>query len=198
MQHLTTDEIKQVIRNIKQERNKLLIRVGFLHGLRISEILDLTKESIRDGYINVQRLKGSLPTIQPWVKHPDKELSEYEGLAAIYGTLKTREKLFKMTRNGAYKLIQRAGVKAGIAKHKLHPHALKHSCAMETINKSGIQNVRQWLGHKSISSTGEYLKVSDEVAAKEIMKSFSAPDKPLYMLHSVRKFRKEPPDLQLV
>ena len=95
MQHLTPDEIKQIIRNIKQERNKLLIRVGFLHGLRISEILDLTKESIRDGYINVQRLKGSLPTIQPWVKHPDKELSEYEGLKSIYGTLKRTRRYLK-------------------------------------------------------------------------------------------------------
>ena len=133
MQHLTLEEIKAIIRNIKKERNKLMVRVGFLHGLRVTELLTLTKESIQDHYINVQRLKGSLKTVQPWIKHPDPELSEYEGLEAIYSTLKPREKVFKMTRNGAYKMIQRSGMRAGIAQHKLHPHALKHSCAMATI-----------------------------------------------------------------
>jgi len=32
---------------------------------------------------------------------------------------------------------------------------------MQTIASAGIENVRQYLGHKSISSTGAYLKVSD-------------------------------------
>ena len=172
MQHLTQDEIKRLVREIPDERQRLMILVGFLHGLRVSELITLTKENIRDGYVSVQRLKGSLKTTQPFVSHPDKELSEADGLKKLYGTLDPKERLFPMTRGGVYKLMQRAGERAGIPKHKLHPHALKHACAMESIDKIGIQRVRQYLGHKSISSTGEYLKESDESASREFAKVF--------------------------
>jgi integrase/recombinase XerD len=166
MKHLSQDEIKALLREIPNERHKLMIRVAFLHGLRCSEVINLVKEDIRDGYVNVQRLKGSLKTVQPYVIHPDPELDESAGLMKLFGTLKNGERLFQITRNGFYKLMQRAGSRAGIPAHKLHPHALKHSCAMVAINKVGIQSVRQYLGHKSLSSTGEYLKESDETASR--------------------------------
>jgi site-specific recombinase XerD len=57
---------------------------------------------------------------------------------------------------------------AGIAEHKAHPHILKHSIAMQTIQSAGIENVRAYLGHKSISSTGAYLKVDDDAASHAI------------------------------
>lgn len=166
MNHLTQDEIKTLLREIPNPRQRLMIKVGFLHGLRVSELINLKKEHIRDGYIRVQRLKGSLKTTQPFVQHPDKELDESVELHDMFRSLKPGEKLFPMTRNGVYKLMQRAGVRAGIPIHKLHPHALKHACAMVSIDKIGIQRVRQYLGHKSISSTGEYLKETDETASK--------------------------------
>ena len=83
-------------------------------------------------------------------------------------TLKPGDRLFPMSRFGVYKLIKRAGKRAGIPEHKLFPHALKHSIAMQTIHSAGIENVRQWLGHKSIASTGAYLRVSDEEASRAI------------------------------
>lgn len=166
MNHLSQDEIKDLIREIPNDRQRLMIRVAFLHGLRVSELVNLTRESIKDGYVKVQRLKGSNKTIQPFVHHPDPLLDESDDLSILYTTLKPGERLFPMSRSGVYRLMQRAGARAGIPAHKLHPHALKHGCAMLAIEKMGIQHVRQYLGHKSISSTGEYLKVSDETASK--------------------------------
>jgi integrase len=171
MQHLTVDEFKQLLGKIPNERKRLMFVVGFFHGLRVSELIGLTKESIADGYINVQRLKGSLKTIQPYIKHPDPELDEYTMLAKLYGTLKKKERLFPWTRDGAFKMMQRAGAAAGLPKHKCHPHSLKHSCAMLAIKKIGIESVRQYLGHKSLSSTGAYLRVSDGEASAEFAKS---------------------------
>jgi site-specific recombinase XerD len=55
--------------------------------------------------------------------------------------------------------------------HKAHPHVLKHSIAMQTIEHAGIENVRQYLGHKSISSTGSYLKVTDAEAAASVQRA---------------------------
>ena len=166
MNHLTQDEIKQLLREIPNQRQRLLIKMGYLHGLRISELLGLTKDNIKGGYVRVQRLKGSKRTTQPYVYKRDKELDESEELQELAVTLKSGERLFPWTRSGIYKLMQRAGTRAGLPFVKLHPHILKHSCAMESIDKIGIQRVRQYLGHRSLSSTGEYLKVSDEEASK--------------------------------
>jgi integrase/recombinase XerD len=173
MQHLTQQEIKNLVQQMPNERQRLMVCVGFLHGLRVSELTQLVKENIKDGHVNVQRLKGSMRTVQPFVKHPDPLLDESRALSKLYGTLKPGERLFPWTRNGVYKMMQRAGMKAGIPAHKLHPHALKHSCAMASIKAAGIENVRQYLGHKSIKSTGEYLKVSDEEASRAFVSAFT-------------------------
>lgn len=171
MNHLTASEIKSLLREIPDTRQRLMLRVAFLHGLRVSEVTSLTRESIRDGYVAVQRLKGSLKTIQPYVAHADPELGEAEGLTALYDSTSPGETLFPMTRDGVLKLMKRAGARAGLPTHKCHPHILKHSCAMSIIG-SGIENTKQYLGHKSLNSTGAYLRVSDEMASKAAAKSF--------------------------
>jgi hypothetical protein len=39
---------------------------------------------------------------------------------------------------------------------------------MQTIRSAGIENVRTYLGHKSIASTGSYLQVDDDAASRAI------------------------------
>jgi integrase len=170
MQHLTIHEVKSLVNEINDPDNKTMILVGFWHGLRVSELINLQGGDIKDGFVSVQRLKGSMKTIQPYVVHPDPALDESKGLKHLADTVGHQTRIFRMTtRYGVYKLIQRAGKKAGIAEHKLHPHVLKHSIAMFSIKKAGIENVRQYLGHKSIASTGAYLKVTDDEASAAIL-----------------------------
>lgn len=166
MNYMTQNEIKQLIREIHNPRQQLMIKVGFLHGMRVSELIALTRENIRDGYVTIVRLKGSNKTVQPYVIHPDTELDESKELHQLFEILKPGERLFPMTRSGVYKLIQRAGTRAGLPRHKLHPHVLKHSCAMVAIKKMQINQVQCYLGHKNLSSTGEYLKVNDDEASR--------------------------------
>lgn len=71
-----------------------------------------------------------------------------------------------MTRFGADKLIRRVAKKAGIPSHLAHFHCAKHTRAMLSIKTAGIENVRVYLGRKSIASTGAYLKVTDAQAAQ--------------------------------
>ena len=39
-----------------------MLLVAYNHGLRVSEVLSLTKENIQDGALVIQRLKGSNKT----------------------------------------------------------------------------------------------------------------------------------------
>lgn len=171
MKHLTAEEVKAIIQHIDKPRQRLMVLVAFYHGLRISELINLKGRDIQDGYVSVQRLKGSLKTIQAFITSHDPEMDEAEPLTMLSVTTKMDELVFPMTRNGFHKLIRRAGTAAGIPQHKLHAHALKHGCAMILIKK-GIEYTRQHLGHRSISSTGEYLRVSDEQASKAAQEAF--------------------------
>lgn len=172
MESLNRTELKALLRAEPNARYRLAYKVGFWHGLRASELCSMTREHILDGFVDVKRLKGSLRTVQRHVnfRETDPELDESAELEELARTLKPGERVFPITRFGLYKAIRRAGMKAGIARaaDRCHPHVLKHSIAMQTIDVAGIQNVRQRLGHKSIASTGEYLKVNDDAAAQRI------------------------------
>lgn len=186
MQHLNLDEVLSLLRAISTvqptgrptvmpaSRQRLMILVSFHHGLRISETINLKGANLTDGFIKVKRLKGSLPTVQPFIAHDNAELDEAKGLRELMQTVKPKERLFPITRFGAYKLLQRAGERANLPQHLMHPHILKHSIAMQTIKVAGIENVRNWLGHKSIASTGEYLKVDGPSAARAIAAAMGA------------------------
>ena len=185
MQHLSRDEVVALLRAAKDEseRDWLMILVAFNHGLRAAEVagqLDsdvkpgklvhpgIRVMDIRDGHLTVKRLKGSLKTIQPLISHENPLLSEQEALEAAIDGLPARAKVFDITRVQFWRLLQKHCKTAGIPAHKAHPHILKHSVAMAAIKKTGIENVRQYLGHKSIASTGAYLKVNDAQASAAV------------------------------
>jgi integrase/recombinase XerD len=173
MQHLAQEEFKSLIQNVSNPRHRLMLKVGFNHGLRVTELTSLTKENIRDGYVRTDRLKGSRGTIHPYVASEDPDLDEAEGLKILAGTLSNGERLFPMTRNGVYKMMQRAGELAGIPHHKLHPHVLKHSCAMRLIEALDIHEVQKYLGHKSLASTGEYLKPDEDAVGRKAARALA-------------------------
>ena len=145
-----------------------MILVGFWHGLRASEVTGFRRDAVRDGHLIVQRLKGSLRTIQPLVEHPDPLLNERQALIDFCSKSTFSKPVFNVSRSQFWRLVQRYAKAAGIPEHKAHPHVLKHSIAMQTIGSAGIENVRQYLGHKSISSTGAYLRVTDADASSAV------------------------------
>ena len=142
------------------ERDYLMILVAYNHGLRASEVVTLTSASICDGFITVKRLKGSRSTTHRLF---DSEASALTTLAAEKAG--ANEPLFNICRQHFWYLVQKHGKVAGIPKHLCHPHIAKHSIAMHTIHRAGIENVRTFLAHVSIASTGCYLKVDDDTAS---------------------------------
>lgn len=170
MQSLTKEEVIGLLRAAKagRERDWLMILTAFWHGLRASEVVAITRDDVQDGYLTVKRLKGSLKTTQALIRHADPLLDEATAYLDLSLNLETNQRFFPIHRATFWRLIRRYAKAAGIPQHKAHPHALKHSIAMQMIDTMGIEHVRQLLGHKSLSSTGEYLKVSDEQASQKL------------------------------
>jgi integrase len=171
MNHLEKHELLAVLRVAREhsELDWLLFAFQYIHALRISEVLHLTPENFDltpdGGFVSVQRLKGSLRTVQPLVSHDEPLLNERPAIEALLTTLQPGQRLFgRLTKQNANYRFAKYARLAGLPKHKRHTHCLRHSRAMHTIRTAGIENVRQLCGHASIASTGYYLKVSDSSA----------------------------------
>lgn len=176
IQSLTWEELRAVLAAAKErrERDWLMILVAFWHGLRASEVVHLTRRNIHDGAITVQRLKGSLKTTQPLIEHADLLFDERKALIELCLKTPVNQRLFPIVRQHFWRLVQRYGDASGIPEQKCHPHVLKHTIAMQTVHSAGIENTRQYLGHKSMASTGEYLRVTDDQAAAAVRRALSA------------------------
>jgi integrase len=170
IQSLDRDELRALLAAAKRKRERdwLMILLAFRHGLRASEVVGLRPDNFDSGEITVARLKGSLRTTQPLEEDADPLFNVRKGVAEWLLKTPRNQRLFKLTRERFWQLLQEYGAAAGLPKHKRHPHVLKHTIAMQAIKKAGIENVRQFLGHKSMSSTGDYLKVTDKEAASAI------------------------------
>lgn len=172
MQALSNEELRALLEAArgKRERDWLMILVAYWHGLRASEVVGLTVDSVAGGFITVQRLKGSLKTVQPLMEHSDPLFDEKKSVIEFTRGMHGNQRVFPVTRVRFWQIMQECGRAAALPEHRRHPHVLKHTIAMRAI-EAGIEHARQWLGHKSMSSTGEYLRVSDDQAALAVAKA---------------------------
>lgn len=164
---LTKDELKSLLTTAKahDERHWLMLLVSYCHGLRVSEMLALTGNNFKDSYLTVKRLKGSLKTRQPiWTEEKDA----IDKLCTKVGDGLLFPSKAKHPRHQVIYFMKKYGKLAGIPEYKLHPHVLKHSIAVHSIKKAGIEYVKKYLGHKNGNSTLQYLKVDDDEASQAI------------------------------
>ena len=180
MAFLTPDETLAVLKAARSRSNRdwALILLAYRHGLRASEVcgLRLADVGLKGGSILVRRLKGSVQTVQPRYPHRGQPL--LDEIAAIRAWLRERhndgsdylftsQKGGKLDRTQFFRLFQTLAATAGIAADKRHPHVLKHSLASHLVAQNvNLALVRQALGHRSITSTMQYVGTSDGQAAE--------------------------------
>ena len=152
MKSLTRDELNRLLGAAGKDR--LLLTVMFNHGLRVSEVIALTDANVVDGHLVVQRLKGSRKTTQPL-------LADEQELATMKG------RFFPICRKTVQRMMLKYGAKAGIAKHLLRPHVLKHTCGrLGYKGGMGVPELVAYLGHKNPGNSLIYMEADEAEAAK--------------------------------
>ncbi len=138
--------------------------------------MKLADVDFRAESVTVRRLKGSLQTTQPLYHHRGQPLldevnvlrawlREREGDGSDY--LFTSQKGGAMSRVQFFRIFKAHAEAAGLPPEKRHPHCLKHSLATHLIaGNVNLALVKQCLGHKAISSTMQYVAVSDSQASQ--------------------------------
>jgi len=152
-----------------------MILMAYRHGLRSAEVCGLRLTDVQAGALSVQRLQGSLKTIQPLRRHSGEPL--LDEIAALRTWLKERppdpsDALFTSQKGGAlhptqfFRIFQATAMAAGLPAYKRHPRILRHSLASHLLaRKVDVALVSQALGHRSINSTLAYVRFSDQQAA---------------------------------
>jgi type 1 fimbriae regulatory protein FimE len=160
-----------------------MILLAYRHGLRASEVcgIKLGDVDLKSGSISIRRLKGSLHTIQPLFQHRGQPLlDETAALRAWLPKRKadgsdhlfTRRKGGKLGRTKCFRNFQTVAEGAALAVEKRHAHVLKHSLASHLLaGNANLALTRQASGHRSVTSTMQYIGTSDSKAAEALRKA---------------------------
>lgn len=159
----------------RRERDWLAFLIGYRHGLRCQEILNLTRADVEGGFIVARRLKGSETTVQPLLEDANPLFDERAAVPVFTRNLSENQRLFDISPRQLERTFAARAAEAGLPKFKRHPHVLKHTCATDLLPIAGIAATQAWLGHKSGSSTLIYTKMTQEDAAAAVRRALSLP-----------------------
>jgi len=168
------DEITRLLRTARNQshRDWLMLVVQYNHGLRAGEVCGphgFTKGDVQEGQIINRRLKGSLTTVQALRTHDNPLFDERAALEEWVRRLPDRrDRAFPISTIQFWRRFDRYRKQAGIRRLLETRNVLKHSIACHSIEKAGIHNVKQFLGHVSMGSTGQYLRKKDAEAVAAV------------------------------
>ncbi|MGM5483907.1 MAG: tyrosine-type recombinase/integrase [Nanobdellota archaeon] len=153
---LSKPEIKQLIDAITNDKHKLMIKLMYSAGLRVSELLNLKIEDLDFNSFSGRVRRGKC--------NKDRLFILARSIISILKIhVKGGEGLVFKGRNGKYsirsvqEIIRKATKKAGIKKN-VHPHTLRHSFATHLIESGyAVNSVQTLLGHNSPDTTMIYV-----------------------------------------
>lgn len=177
IEYLSDENIESIFEWIKNRRVKnknqelikirdlCIVKLLFYTGLRVSELLNLKKEDLKDDMIQIVG-KG-------WIHRVTflKRWTEERRLIEYYLRLRNDdyEQLFinhshnepwKLSRNAVESMVRKEWAKLGI---KVRPHIFRHSFATKLIRKkASIFHIQKLLWHKNIQTTQNYLWCLDK------------------------------------
>ena len=177
IEYLNDEDIESIFQEIKKRhvknknqelikiRDLCIVKLLFYTGLRVSELLNLKKDDLKDDMIQI---------IGKWWIHRVtflKRGTEERKLIEYYLRLRNDdyEQLFinhshnepwKLSRNAVESMVKKEWAKLGI---KVRPHIFRHSFATKLIRKkASIFHIQRLLWHKNIQTTQNYLWCLDK------------------------------------
>jgi integrase/recombinase XerD len=159
---LTPDEVNLLINKTVNKKSKLVIKLLYSSGLRLSECLNLKVNdlNLKDDYGWVRKGKGSKDRIFILSKNVSAELRLY--LKGKEGYIFTNSQGNKLSPRNIQKIIKTNAQKAGINKD-VTPHKLRHSFATHLLESgTDVRVIQELLGHSNLQTTQIYTSVSNE------------------------------------
>ena len=156
-------------RNPIGQRNLLIIRMLYATGVRVSELVNICIKDIDFNERTIRILgKGSEERIVIYGNNAEEALELYLNSGRYKLSNGNNDYLFlnkdgnKLSDRYVRKIIDDIIIKASISMH-VSPHMLRHTFATSMLNNGAdLVNVKELLGHESLSTTSIYTHVSDD------------------------------------
>lgn len=196
---LTIEDIKLLEDAFDDEIDKLILLISFYGALRIQEVMAITRHSFdyrawnnnphKYGLLYIRKTKGNKQRKVPLPPFLLERLRNFI-INNSHRYTQSDEFLFsnknatKQHRGNAWaKRLKKAGIKAGliqldengqmIPETSIHPHSLRHLGANYLYNEKGFKEmeIKEFLGHSSISTTQLYLHIDKDSLQEKLSKS---------------------------
>ena len=155
---LDESNIIKIIYTETNPRNHLFLKTSYLLGARVSEIVNLTWDDLNPNGDNVVVTlfgKGSKTRNVLISNELYQELQQVKQDNSKY--VFTSRKGGSLTREQAFRIVQKSALKAGIDKN-VSPHWFRHAHASHALAKGApIPLIQRDLGHSSLAVTGRYM-----------------------------------------
>ena len=158
---LTIEEIKKLIKNTSNIKHKLIIKLLYGCGLRVSEIVNLENKDVnfKEDLIHIKLAKGKKDR---FVKIPNSVKEELKGFVKLSSGnyLFESNRGGKLTKDTIQKIVQNSAKKAEIKK-RVYPHLFRHSFATHLLEQgTDLRIIQKLLGHSDIKTTQIYTQIS--------------------------------------
>lgn len=166
-EHLLESEVEKLIKTAADSRygfrDGVMILLGYRHGLRVSELVNLRWDQIDfdRGEIHVRRVKGSLPSTHPLSGRELRalrRLKREQQPASPYVFVSERGSPF--TTAGFRKTMARLGEKAKLG-FPVHPHQLRHGTGFKlATDEVNFRALQAYMGHANPANTMKYTRLA--------------------------------------
>ena len=157
---MTEAEVQRIIGMENHPRNKLILRILYCSGIRVSSLCGLCWKNVQQrktgGQMTVYGKGGKTHTII--IPEP-----LWGDLMAYKNTDIDDSPLFRSRKGGhlhpsqVWRIVKKSAVRAGIKK-AVSPHWFRHAHASHALDRGAkISLVKETLAHSSIQTTGRYL-----------------------------------------
>ena len=178
--YLSVDEVETLLNapDLKKDgeyRDKAMLEVMYASGLRVSELINLSKQDINfQQKILKIKGKGDKQRLVPIGDFAMEYLNNYLNLVRSKNIGQTSKYIFlnsrgqKISRQYFFKQVKKYAKRANIDK-KISPHTLRHCFATHLLEAGAdIRMVQEMLGHANIETTQIYTQIS----AKRIISAY--------------------------
>lgn len=160
---LTKEEINTLFSVITNIRHKLILKLYYSSGLRLTEATTLRKKDLdfNEKVIWIRNGKGGKDRMSIISENLVKELEAFTKYKENNDFIFTNTKGDPIHERSIQYAMQRAKEKSGIQKD-VHIHSLRHSFATHLLESGvDIRKIQELLGHSDLSTTQIYTTISN-------------------------------------
>lgn len=192
LEYLTSEGVKLLLEQpdqstIKGRRHLAMLALMYDIAARVQEVCDLTLGSLRISStpFTIRIIgKGNKARIVPLSKELAALLEQYisenkSQLTSQTSPLFQNSRGEKLTREGIAYILKRyidmaRHINPGIIPDRISPHSIRHSRAMHLIHEGAmhIVDLRDFLGHASIVTTGIYARADSKAKREALEKAY--------------------------